>query len=194
MRVIFPVVWPSRIAWCAAAASASGKVCETSTRSLPSWASLASSGRGHHPGSLGAEPDRQPAGIGAERPAVGLDVHRVDADRPDLDPGLARTGVPDGFLDDRKNFGSAVLGGDHNKRHIARNIPSAAAHSRLPAFGPTRALAFQYNGTKWTVIRTPNPATGSNSDGFGADSAIPGTTQFWAVGGEGADTLAAYIS
>ena len=54
--------------------------------------------------------------------------------RPDLDPGLTRAGVPHGLLDDRKDLGAAVLGGDHNKRHTGRNIPVTALHSRLPAW------------------------------------------------------------
>lgn len=55
-----------------------------------------------------------------------------------------------------------------------------------------RTLAFRYNGIKWTLISTPNPATGPNNDDFAADSAIPGTDEFWAAGNTGADTLAAF--
>lgn len=59
---------------------------------------------------------------------------------------------------------------------------------------PTRTLAFYYNGANWTAVSTPNPATGTNSDGFSAVSPIPGTTQFWGAGNAGANTMAAFSS
>jgi len=45
MSAIFPLVWPRMMARCAAAASASGNVCVTNTRSLPSWVSWARGSR-----------------------------------------------------------------------------------------------------------------------------------------------------
>ena len=45
MSAIFPLVWPRMMARCAAAAPASGNVCVTNTRSLPSWVSWARGSR-----------------------------------------------------------------------------------------------------------------------------------------------------
>jgi hypothetical protein len=48
-------------------------------------------------------------------------------------------------------------------------------------FAPKRTLAEHWNGTSWHVERTPN--VGSQSNALWAVARVPGTAEFWAVGG-----------
>jgi len=56
----------------------------------------------------------------------------------------------------------------------------AVGWSSSHPFAATRTLAEHWDGTSWTVERTPNP--GSQSNALYAVARVPGTAGFWAVG------------